>query len=136
MNKNIHDKCLKQIVVDNQDQDLENQEINPEECCICLEVVDDISYEFKFNCNHQKYMHQNCINTLKNCPLCRVRIESSDYPSYPSYNRSDDMCFVRLFFSGCIILTILFIVSITNPGFTLFFINSSNNSTQYNSTNI
>ena len=58
--------------------DIENNEIN--ECVICFEPVTDLCEVSKFGCVHAKYMHVNCVISLRKCPLCRERsviVESS-----------------------------------------------------------
>ena len=57
---------------------IENNEIN--ECVICFEPVTDLCEVSKFGCVHAKYMHVNCVKSLRKCPLCRERsviVESS-----------------------------------------------------------
>jgi hypothetical protein len=57
---------------------IENNEIN--ECVICFEPVIDLCEVSKFGCVHAKYMHVNCVKSLRKCPLCRERsviVESS-----------------------------------------------------------
>ena len=56
---------------DSEKDDIENNEIY--ECVICLEPVTDGSEISKFGCVHAKYMHENCVQTLRKCPLCRER---------------------------------------------------------------
>ena len=59
---------------------IENNEIN--ECVICFEPVTDLCEVSKFGCVHAKYMHVNCVKSLRKCPLCRERsviVESSIY---------------------------------------------------------
>lgn len=91
---NIEDTCVNQyennddskkddikIVPINDDlnqHDIENNEIN--ECVICFEPVTDGSEISKFGCVHAKYMHENCVKSLRKCPLCRetgIIVESS-----------------------------------------------------------
>ena len=57
---------------------IENNEIN--ECVICFEPITDLCEVSKFGCVHAKYMHVNCVKSLRKCPLCRERsliVESS-----------------------------------------------------------
>lgn len=43
-----------------------------EECVICYERVNEDRGDFKFNCDHNRYMHKCCIETLNCCPICRI----------------------------------------------------------------
>ena len=57
---------------------IENNEIN--ECVICFEPVTIVSKISKFGCVHAKFMHEDCVKSLRKCPLCRERsiiVESS-----------------------------------------------------------
>lgn len=49
------------------------EEEKKEECVICFEIVNEDIGDFKFNCNHKKYMHNECIKNLTKCPVCRSR---------------------------------------------------------------
>ena len=53
-----------------------DEEEQIQECVICLEPVENKSTYFKFNCSHSKYMHNECVEELTKCPLCRI--ESSE----------------------------------------------------------
>ena len=41
------------------------------ECVICMNKIDNEPNYFKFNCDHKKYMHNECIVNVDKCPLCR-----------------------------------------------------------------
>ena len=42
------------------------------DCVICFEKMDELKDNFKFSCNHAKFMHNHCIESLNRCPLCRI----------------------------------------------------------------
>lgn len=85
--------------------DIENNEIN--ECVICFEAVTDGSEISKFGCVHAKYMHENCVKSLRQCPLCRetgIIVESSIHRGDPWVWQQHVICFLI----GCGFATILF----------------------------
>ena len=55
------------------------EEEKKEECVICFEIVNEDIGDFKFNCNHKKYMHNECIKNLTKCPMCRTRCSEEEY---------------------------------------------------------
>lgn len=77
---NLNNATTQIIPINNdlQQNDIEHNEIN--ECVICFEPVTDPSETSKFGCVHAKYMHDNCVKSLRQCPLCRetaMIVESS-----------------------------------------------------------
>jgi len=67
---NIASKALENINI---------EEEKKEECVICFEIVNEDIGDFKFNCNHKKYMHTQCIKNLTKCPMCRTRCSEEEY---------------------------------------------------------
>lgn len=55
------------------------EEEKKEECVICFEIVNEDIGDFKFNCNHKKYMHTQCIKNLTHCPICRNQCSEGEY---------------------------------------------------------
>ena len=53
---------------------VDSKSLEYETCVICFENVGDESADnFKFSCEHKKYMHTSCITALDKCPLCRIK---------------------------------------------------------------
>lgn len=82
-------------------QNNDKNENRNKHCVICFEIVDENEEQFKFPCQHKKYMHTQCIITLDKCPLCRT---ASIY-SVISHNDYIYTVFALICFSG--ILTLL-----------------------------
>ena len=55
------------------------------ECVICFNKVEKETNYFKFNCNHKKYMHNECIVNVDKCPLCR---QLSNYTYFQNFIES------------------------------------------------
>ena len=49
------------------------QDATPQDCCVCLEAVELVIFA---PCGHQCACN-NCCANLRQCPLCRARIEST-----------------------------------------------------------
>ena len=62
-------------------------------CCICLDTINDISYPKYCNCRIE--MHKECLKLLElnglNCPICRIKINkkiiSNIYPNIFDTNK-------------------------------------------------
>lgn len=63
------------------------------ECVICLNKINNEPNYFKFNCNHKKYMHNECIADLDKCPLCR---QLSNYGYFQNFIEliKNGFCFI------------------------------------------
>ena len=71
---NVDEKIAKQSIdsyQDNRNNEVVSEQSN--ECVICFEPVTDLNEISKFGCDHAKYMHENCVKSLRKCPLCRER---------------------------------------------------------------
>jgi hypothetical protein len=117
--------------------DIEMNDITEkEECVICFEIVDEESKDFKFDCDHKKYMHNSCIKRINKCPLCRIKSESNEVLIVRN-NYS-----IPCGFLSCFILFVFLITLLISPQlYPYYFFGNSNstnstNSTNYNSTMI
>ena len=124
-------KIIQNINRNDEINDIEKNEIN--ECVICLEAVTDACEISKFGCVHAKYMHENCVKSLRKCPLCRetaIIVESSTRRQDTWVCQQHVICFLI----GCGFASILFTAM-----YPMIFFNFSNynpkvNSTMYNDT--
>lgn len=88
--------CNNEVEIQNNDK----SENRNQHCVICFEIVDRNEEQFKFQCQHKKYMHTQCIRTLDKCPLCRT---ASIY-NVISHNDYMFPIFVLICFSGMLAL--------------------------------
>lgn len=106
---------------------IENNEIN--ECVICFEPVTDLCEVSKFGCVHAKYMHVNCVKSLRKCPLCRERsviVESSIYHRGTLAWEQHFICFLLCFGFLVLLFTAMYPM--------IFFKINNNNPVMNNST--
>ena len=132
---------MKQVickVIDDIIDDIEMNDITEkEECVICFEIVDEESEDFKFDCDHKKYMHNACIKKVNTCPLCRTKSESNELIVVV---RND--CSTSCGFLSCFILFVFLMFLLISPQlYPYYFFGNSNstniaNSTNYNTTMI
>ena len=113
--------------------DIENNTI--ENCVICLEPVNNISETSRFNCDHAKYMHNDCVKTLRKCPLCR---ELSIIP-VDSYNRNNKysekiLCFIITTFFSIMVFILMYPIVYYGFGSGKYKNNTMYNDTMYNNT--
>lgn len=112
------------------------KEEKKEECVICFEIVDEDIEDFKFDCEHKKYMHTNCIKKLIKCPMCRTRVSrEEELIIVNSVQNNSHQCIICILFTG--FCTILFFLLLYPMMIWLEPIGSYNNSTSIiNMTNI
>ena len=77
MKKLIKERCDTDYLDLNDSLVINIEEEKKEECVICFEIVDEDVENFKFDCEHKKYMHHNCIKRLPKCPMCRTPAPAS-----------------------------------------------------------
>ena len=77
MKKVIKERCDTDYLDLNDSLVINIEEEKKEECVICFEIVDEDVENFKFDCEHKKYMHHNCIKRLPKCPMCRTPAPAS-----------------------------------------------------------
>ena len=115
---------------DSEKNDIENHEIY--ECVICFEPVTDGSEISKFGCVHAKYMHQNCVQTLRKCPLCRERsiIEEGNIHNHDTWVwQQHVICFLIGGFFATILFTAMYPMVFLNFGNSYYINNTITNTT-------
>tara|TARA_B100002019_G_C21024234_1_gene476389 strand:- start:24 stop:443 length:420 start_codon:yes stop_codon:yes gene_type:complete len=93
----------------NDSLNIDIKEEKKEECVICFEIVDEDIEDFKFDCEHKKYMHTNCIRTLVKCPICRTRVSrEEDLIIVNLVSNNNHQWFACILFTGfCVFLFLL-----------------------------
>lgn len=119
MKKVIKERCYTDylndsLVINIEDIKIEDtniEEEKKEECVICFEIVDEDVENFKFDCEHKKYMHHNCIKRLSKCPMCRTpaSIVSGQEIVIVRISVSDQWVFGIMFTGFCTILFMLLV---------------------------
>lgn len=107
------------------------EEEKKEECVICFESVDEDVDNFKFECQHKKYMHHNCIKRVAKCPMCRTpaSILSGQEIVILRVSLRDQLAFGILFTGFCTILIMLLL-------YPMIKLNWFSSGGRYNSTSI
>lgn len=86
-----------------------NEENIIENCVICLEPVNNISETCRFNCDHAKYMHNDCVKTLRKCPLCReISIIPVDRYNHNNKYSEKILCFMVCTFFSIMIFILMY----------------------------
>lgn len=109
----------------------DNERNELEKCVICLEIVNEPEDGYRFECQHKKYMHKECIEKLAKCPLCRgemVRLVHKSKDKLSIFPQIIIFCFCGLFLF--LILQSMMIFSLTRGSYRY------SNSTDYNITQL
>ena len=126
-------------IENNEINDIENNEINDvesnqiNECVICFDPVTNACEISKFGCVHSKYMHENCVKSLRKCPLCRetsIIVETSARREGTWAWQQHVICFLI----GCFFGSLMFILTYPMIFFSFGNYNPKVNSTMYNDT--
>lgn len=90
-----------------------DEEEQVQECVICLEPVKNKPSYFKFNCSHSNYMHNECVEELTKCPLCRIETSEIIIIGIPEHNNcSISSCSIA--FPCCVLIFIFFILILSD----------------------
>lgn len=85
----------------------EYEENTTNNCVICFEPVTNATEISKFGCIHSKNMHNDCVKSLRKCPLCRETAIIVYKPKCYVINK-EKLCY---FIIGIVFCGVIFIAS-------------------------
>lgn len=91
-----------------------DEEEQIQECVICLEPVKNKPSYFKFNCSHSNYMHNECVEELTKCPLCRIETSEIIIIEIPRSTDNWSISSCSITFPCFILIFIFFILIISD----------------------